>query len=60
LVSLLPAIHATRLLAFTLAGLFPLNAPAFAGRTTGLSFVLGARQPTVAALNPQIVKPIRA
>jgi hypothetical protein len=35
LVSLLPAIQATRLLAFALAGLFPLNAPAFAGRTTG-------------------------
>ena len=35
LVSLLPAIQATRLLAFALAGLFPLNAPAFAGRTPG-------------------------
>jgi hypothetical protein len=39
--SLLPAILATGLLAFTLVGLplsFPPNAPAFAGRTTARAF----------------------
>jgi hypothetical protein len=35
LVSLLPAIQATRLLTLTSVGLSPLNTPAFAGHTTG-------------------------